>query len=103
MAKKFPGVTVKLTDTIDQFSRKLHINVRNGKVTQVYRWKSKGDDREHTQRTTLDQEQVSDLMAALVVAQAHIFSEGGNRNAQRDYSLKLTEKVSALSLKATGF
>lgn len=51
---KFPGNTIQLSDTVDQWGRKVHINVRNDKVTLVYRWKAKSDNRAHTQRVTLD-------------------------------------------------
>ncbi|WP_458294246.1 hypothetical protein, partial [Bacillus velezensis] len=29
---KFPGNTIQLSDTVDQWGRKVHINVRNDKV-----------------------------------------------------------------------
>lgn len=45
---KFPGNTIQLSDTVDQWGRKVHINVRNDKVTLVYRWKAKSDNRAHT-------------------------------------------------------
>lgn len=65
---KFPGNTIRLSDTVDQFSRKVHINVRNDKVTLVYRWKSRLDSRAHTQRITLDDVQAAKLMASVAVA-----------------------------------
>lgn len=46
--------TFELTDTIDQYSRKFHINALNGKVTIVQRWKDRNSDKNHTQRTTID-------------------------------------------------
>lgn len=65
---KFPGNTIALSDTADQWGRKVHINVRNGKVTLVYRWKSRSDNRAHTQRMTLDDTQASRLLASVAVA-----------------------------------
>ena len=50
MAIKFPGNTIRLSDTIDQYARRVHINVRNGKVTLVYRWKDSKSTKAHTQR-----------------------------------------------------
>lgn len=67
---KFPGNTIRLSDTVDQFSRKVHINVRNDKVTLVYRWKSRFDSRAHTQRITLDDVQAAKLLASVAVAAA---------------------------------
>lgn len=65
---KFPGNTIQLSDTVDQWGRKVHINVRNDKVTLVYRWKAKSDNREHTQRMTLDDVQAGRLLASVAVA-----------------------------------
>ena len=45
--------TFKLTDTVDAYSRRLHINELNGKVTMVFRWKDKKSHKKHTQRTTV--------------------------------------------------
>lgn len=67
-AVKFPGSTIQLSDTVDQFSRKVHVNVRNEKVTLVYRWKSKHDSRAHTQRITLDDSQTARLLASVSIA-----------------------------------
>ena len=61
------STTIRLSDTVDQWSRKVHVNVRNGKVTTVYRWKSR-DGRDHTQRMTLTESQTERLLAALTVA-----------------------------------
>lgn len=66
MAEKV-STTIQLSDTVDQWSRKVHVNVRNGKVTTVYRWKSR-DGRDHTQRMTLTESQTERLLAALTVA-----------------------------------
>lgn len=65
---KFPGNTIQLSDTVDQWGRKVHINVRNDKVTLVYRWKAKSDNRAHTQRVTLDDAQAGRLLASVAVA-----------------------------------
>ncbi|ALT58476.1 tail tubular A-like protein inhibitor of host [Klebsiella phage vB_KpnP_ZK2] len=65
---KFPGNTIQLSDTVDQWGRKVHINVRNDKVTLVYRWKAKSDNRAHTQRVTLDDVQAARLLASVAVA-----------------------------------
>ena len=56
--------TIKLSDTVDHWNRKVHINVRNDKPTMVYRWVSK-DGRKHTQRTTMTDEQTVKLIGAL--------------------------------------
>ena len=68
MAIKFPGNTIQLSDTIDQYARKVHINVRNGKVTLVYRWKDHNSTKAHTQRITLDDVQAGRLLASVAVA-----------------------------------
>lgn len=68
MAIKFPGNTIRLSDTIDQYARRVHINVRNGKVTLVYRWKDSKSSKAHTQRVTLDDTQAGRLLASVAVA-----------------------------------
>lgn len=65
---KFPGNTIRLSDTADQWSRKVHINVRNEKVTLVYRWKDRLTNKAHTQRVTLDDAQAARLVASVAVA-----------------------------------
>ena len=67
-AMKYPGNTIQLSDTADQWERKVHINVRGEKVTLVYRWKSRSDGRDHTQRMTLDDSQAARLLASVSVA-----------------------------------
>lgn len=57
--------TIRMPDTIDAWTRRIHINVRNGKTTMVYRWKSRRDGRDHTQRMTLEDHQVAALQMAL--------------------------------------
>lgn len=76
---KFPGNTIQLSDTIDQWKRRVHINVRNDKVTMVYRWKSRADGRDHTQRMTLDDSQVGHLLASVDVASAVATGEDAAR------------------------
>ena len=78
---KFPGNTIQLSDTVDQWGRKVHINVRNGKVTLVYRWKSKSDNRSHTQRVTLDDTQAARLLASVAVAASVAVGEDKVREA----------------------
>lgn len=60
--------TIRLPDTADQYSRRVHINVRGEKVTMVYRWKDQKSSKAHTQRMTLDDEQVGRLLGALMMA-----------------------------------
>lgn len=78
---KFPGNTIQLSDTIDQWARKVHINVRNDKVTLVYRWKSRSDGRDHTQRMTLDDSQASRLLASVAIAAVVAVGEDKVRGA----------------------
>ena len=78
---KFPGNTIALSDTIDQWGRKVHINVRNDKVTLVYRWKSRSDGRAHTQRMTLDDTQASNLLASVAIAAVVAVGEDKVRGA----------------------
>lgn len=78
---KFPGNTIQLSDTVDQWGRKVHINVRNDKVTLVYRWKSKSDNRTHTQRVTLDDVQAGRLLASVAVAATIAVGEDKVREA----------------------
>lgn len=68
MAIKFPGNTIRLSDTVDQYARRVHINVRNDKVTLVYRWKDHKSTKAHTQRVTLDDTQAGRLLASVAVA-----------------------------------
>ncbi|QHJ81891.1 MAG: hypothetical protein [Bacteriophage sp.] len=65
---KFPGNTIQLSDTIDQYARRVHINVRNEKVTLVYRWKDRMSSKAHTQRMTLGDDQAARLLASVAVA-----------------------------------
>lgn len=79
MAIKFPGNTIRLSDTIDQYARRVHINVRNGKVTLVYRWKDHKSTKAHTQRVTLDDTQAGRLLASVAVAAAVAVGEDNVR------------------------
>lgn len=72
------ATTIRLSDTIDQFARKVHVNVRNGKATMVYRWKDTKSTKAHTQRMTLTDEQAGRLVKALSMAAAHAIDESGN-------------------------
>lgn len=65
---KFPGNTIRLSDTVDQWSRKVHINVRGEKVTLVYRWRDRATNKAHTQRMTLDDLQAARLLSSVAVA-----------------------------------
>lgn len=78
---KFPGNTIQLSDTVDQWGRRVHINVRNDKVTLVYRWKAKSDNRAHTQRVTLDDTQAARLLASVAVAATVAVGEDKVREA----------------------
>ncbi|GAB7422038.1 hypothetical protein OUHCRE6_49040 [Enterobacter hormaechei subsp. steigerwaltii] len=62
-------------------ARNVHINVRNGKVTLVYRWKSESDNRAHTQRVTLDDTQAARLLASVAVAATVAIGEDKVREA----------------------
>ncbi|MCY4689324.1 hypothetical protein LI081_22205 [Escherichia coli] len=81
MAIKFPGNTIRLSDTIDQYARRVHINVRNGKVTLVYRWKDHKSTKAHTQRVTLDDTQAGRLLASVAVAASVAVGEDNVRQA----------------------
>lgn len=78
---KFPGNTIPLSDTADQWGRKVHVNVRDDKVTLVYRWKAKSDNRAHTQRMTLNDAQTARLLASVAVAAAVAVGEDKARDA----------------------
>lgn len=60
--------TIRLSDTADQYARRVHINVRNGKATMVYRWKDHNSTKAHTQRMTLTDTQATRLLNALATA-----------------------------------
>ncbi|MCY4679403.1 hypothetical protein LI079_21950 [Escherichia coli] len=81
MAIKFPGNTIRLSDTIDQYARRVHINVRNGKVPLVYRWKDHKSTKAHTQRVTLDDTQAGRLLASVAVAASVAVGEDNVRQA----------------------
>ncbi|AEJ81489.1 putative inhibitor of toxin/antitoxin system [Erwinia phage Stepyanka] len=71
--------TLRMPDTADQWTRRIHVNVRGGKTTMVYRWKSRKDGRDHTQRMTLDDAQVARLTMALGRAAAHAIGDDADR------------------------
>lgn len=62
------STTIRLSDTADQWNRRVHVNVRNSKATMVYRWKSPCSKKDHTQRMTLTEAQAARLVAALTKA-----------------------------------
>ncbi|QQK88491.1 hypothetical protein [Providencia phage PSTRCR_128] len=62
--------TIPMSDTVDAYQRKIHINVRNGKVTMVHRWKDRYSDKRHTQRMTLTDAQAEHLLTVLQSAHA---------------------------------
>lgn len=62
------STTIRLSDTADQWNRRVHVNVRNSKATMVYRWKSPCSKKDHTQRMTLTEGQAARLVAALTKA-----------------------------------
>lgn len=69
--------TIRLSDTADQWNRRVHINVRGGKATMVYRWKDSNSSRNHTQRMTLTDEQALRLVNALTKAAVHAIHVNG--------------------------
>lgn len=72
------ATTIRLSDTADQFARKVHVNVRNGKATMVYRWKDTKSTKAHTQRMTLTDEQAGRLLKALATAAGAAVEASGN-------------------------
>ena len=95
---KFPGNTIALSDTADQWGRKVHINVRGDKVTLVYRWKSRLDNRAHTQRMTLDDTQASRLLASVAIATVVAVGEDKVRGAILERSVgQESERLAKLS------
>lgn len=93
---KFVGKTIDLSDTIDQYSRKVHINVRNGKVTLVYRWKDHQSTKAHTQRMTLDDVQTGRLVGAIAVAVACAVGEDKARDLVFNRELEVTAEDLAI-------
>lgn len=81
--------TIRLSDTADQWSRKVHINVRNGKTTMVYRWKDTHSNKTHTQRVTMDDTQTVQLVYALIGAFAHAVETGG----RQEQAVELLERM----------
>ena len=62
--------TIPVSDTVDAYQRRIHINVRNGKVTMVQRWKDRYSNKKHTQRITMTDAQVENLLKVLQSAHA---------------------------------
>lgn len=72
------ATTIRLSDTADQYARRVHVNVRNGKATMVYRWKDCHSSKAHTQRMTLTDEQAGRLLKALALNAAAAIEQSGN-------------------------
>lgn len=83
--------TIALSDTIDQWGRKVHINVRNGKATMVYRWKDTKSNKKHTQRMTLTDEQAFRLLKALSGAVARAVEVSG----RQEQAIELLNRIDA--------
>lgn len=98
MAIKFPGNTIRLSDTVDQYARRVHINVRNGKVTLVYRWKDHKSTKAHTQRVTLDDTQAGRLLASVAVAAT--VAVGEDKTRELLLSKVIGEEAISLAAKA---
>ena len=73
------ATTIRLSDTVDQFARRVHLNVRNGKTTMVYRWKDYKSTKAHTQRMTLTDDQCARLLGALATAAGAAIGEDTER------------------------
>lgn len=71
--------TLRMPDTVDAWTRRIHLNVRGGKTTMVYRWKSRKDGRDHTQRMTLEDHQVARLIMALGKSVGHAIGKDEKR------------------------
>ena len=74
--------TIPMSDTVDAYQRKIHINVRNGKVTMVHRWKDRHSDKKHTQRMTLTDAQAEHLLKVLQSAHARATLDNAMQAAQ---------------------
>lgn len=83
--------TIALSDTIDQWGRKIHINVRNGKATMVYRWKDTKSNKKHTQRMTLSDEQAFRLLKALTGAVVSAVEASG----RQEQAMEILNRISA--------
>lgn len=81
--------TIRLSDTADQWNRRVHINVRNGKATMVYRWKDSKSTKNHTQRMTLSDEQALRLVNALNKAAVRAIYENG----RVDEAIAILDKI----------
>lgn len=83
--------TIRLSDTADQYSRRVHINVRNGKATMVYRWKDSKSTKNHTQRMTLTDEQALRLLNALTKAAVSAI----HKNGRLEEAVAILDKIDA--------
>lgn len=83
--------TIRLSDTIDSFARRVHVNIRNGKVTMVYRWKDRHSSKAHTQRTTLTDNQAGILAGLLVQTANDAIAE--NKARQDDFIAGLSSQI----------
>lgn len=81
--------TIRLSDTADQWGRKVHVNVRGGKATMVYRWKDSKSNKRHTQRMTLTDEQALRLLKALTGAVAHAVTTSGRTEEAMEIMAKI--------------
>jgi len=81
-SKSPQATTIRMPDTIDQYARRIHLNVRDQKVTMVYRWKDHKSPKAHTQRMTLNDEQAGRLMGALT--KAVVFAQENDTTGQRE-------------------
>ena len=87
--------TIQVSDTVDQYARRIHINVRGDKVTMVNRWKDRKSNKAHTQRVTLDDAQVSRLLTLLTYQADKVLSRDEAR-------VDAFRKQFAADLKAAG-
>ena len=94
---KFAGSTIRLSDTHDQYARRTHINVRNGKVTLVHRWKDYKSPKSHTQRVTLTDEQVGRLVGALSLAA--VVAAGDDAARETIFSDTLGKSIEELAVR----
>lgn len=92
---KFAGSTIRLSDTVDQYARRVHINVRNGKATLVYRWKDHHSPKAHTQRMTLDEAQAGRLVAA--ISMAAVVAVGEDTVREKLFTDSLLESATELA------
>lgn len=73
------ATTIRLSDTIDHYARRVHINTRNKRVTMVFRWKDFMSNKAHTQRMTLTDAQVGQLIGSVALAADEAFGRDVDR------------------------